>query len=94
MKDLSDTYIMLIRQCKKNKTSIRSMRKIISKGYALPLSYVDLSHVVYHLTQIVTDYDLVWDWSEFLLVDLNPKKWWTKEQKSYNDNLLEQLIYW
>ncbi len=59
---------------------------------ALSFDYVTKSDVVYFLTKIVLEYELVRDWTEFLLTDLNPKKWWTKEEKSYIDNLLDCLI--
>ena len=84
--------ILLIRQCKKNGFNINNFRKIISKRNALAYEYVTKADVVYFLTKIVLDYNLVKDWSKFLLEDLNPKKWWTKEEKSYVDNLLEQLV--
>lgn len=93
MKDkISNTDLLLIRHCKKNNTSIDILRKIVAKGYALPYSYVTKEDVARCLTRIVIDYDLIRQWEEFLLVDINPKKWWTKEEKPYIDNLLEQLI--
>lgn len=93
MKDtISDWDILLIRQCKKNHYTINNFRKIISKRNALAYEYVTKADVVYFLTKIVLEYNLVRDWTKFILEELNPKKWWTKEEKPYIDNLLEELI--
>jgi hypothetical protein len=92
MDHISDYDILLIRQCKKNNPSLRSMRRIIGWRCGSTFDYVDKSHVVYHLTNLIIKYGLVRDWNEFLLNDLNPVKWWTKEEKSYIDNLLDVLI--
>lgn len=93
MKDtICDYDLLLIRQCKKNNTSIDILRKIISKRNALSYNYVTKADVVYFLTKIVLDYELIRNMVEFITVDLNPKKWWGDTELSYQDNLIEQLI--
>ena len=83
---------LLIRQCKQNDFNLNICYRIIEKRCALPRRYVTKEDLISHLSKIVIDYDLVRDWSQFLLVDINPKKWYRKEEISYIDNLLEQLI--
>jgi len=89
---ISNTELLLIRACKKNNTDVNILRRIVSKGYALPHSYVSKADVARCLTRIVVDFSLIGDWEEFLLVDVNPKKWWTNREETYMDNLVEQLI--
>lgn len=83
---------LLIRQCKKNEFSLNIFCRIIEKRCALSREYVTKEDVISFLSKIVIKYDLVRDWSQFFLVDVNPKKWYREEEKSYIDNLLEQLI--
>jgi hypothetical protein len=83
---------LLIRRCKKNDVNLNNFYKIIGKRCDLPRDYTSKKDVISFLLRIVIKYDLVRNWSEFILVDVNPKKWYTEEEKSYIDNLLEQLI--
>jgi hypothetical protein len=99
MKYFDDYTILLIRQCKKDKTSMRSLRRIVGMKCALQLEHVAVSDVVHFLIEIVREYNLVRDWDEFLIVDLNPKKdyWYLPEElrpkeKSYMENLVDVLI--
>lgn len=100
MKDFSDYDILIIRQCKKNKPSIRSLRRIVGMKCALPFEYVTQADVVHFLIEIVRDYNLIRNWDEFLITDLNPKKtWWCyvskdkrPQEKTYMDNLTDALI--
>ena len=99
MENFDDLTILLIRQCKKNKPSMRSMRRIVGMKCALSLSHVTKFDVVYFLIRIVIDYNLVRDWNEFFITDLNPKKdyFFISEEnrppeKSYIDNLIDALI--
>lgn len=93
MKDFDDFDILLIRQCKRNKPSIRSLRRIVGMRCALNLEYVTKGDVVHFLMQIVLKFNLIRDWQEFLVFDMNPKKWWRDDvPKDHIDNLLEQLI--
>ena len=95
-----DTYDnLIVRQCKKNKTSMRSLRRIVGMKCALPFSYVTNADVIHFLIRIVRDYNLIKHWDEFLITELNPKKnWWylpeidRPKEKSYMDNLADVLI--
>lgn len=100
MKNFDDYTILLIRQCKKNKTSMRSLRRIVGMKCALQLEHVDVSDVVHFLIEIVIEFNLVKNWDEFLLTDLNPSKtWWCylptvdkPTEKPYMDNLVDVLV--
>jgi ferredoxin-fold anticodon binding domain-containing protein len=97
MKDtITDHQLLLIRQCKKNTTTLRSLRRIVGWKCALSFCYVQKGHVAYALLDIVDDYDLIdrsgFKFKEFILQTLNPKKWWSNDVKDYTDNLIEQLI--
>jgi hypothetical protein len=90
MEELSNTYILLIRECKKSNPSVNVLCRIISKGYDIPLPYVDLSYINYHLCKIAVDYNLIRDFPAFLAFDCNPKNW--GNQKSYMENFLDKII--
>ena len=93
MKDtISDWEILLIRQCKKNKYNINNFRRLVGKRCAIPYEHVNKSDVVHFLAEIVIDYGLIRNWTEFLLNDLNPIKWYDKNNPvPYVDNLIKEL---
>jgi hypothetical protein len=82
----------LICQCKKNESNFNNLYKIIARKCAISTVHLDKEHVASCLSKIVVQYDLVRNWSEFLLENCNPQKWWTKQEKPYIDNLIEELI--
>lgn len=92
---ISNTDLLLIRACKRNKVNYNILRRIIAREYALRLSYVNHGDVARCLIRIVVNYELIRHWEEFLCVDLNPKKWWKSQadnKKPYLENLIEQLV--
>jgi hypothetical protein len=93
MKDtISDNDLLLIRACKREKPSLRTMKRIVGRRYALHVKHVELQYVCKTLLKICLDYELIRDMEEFILFDINPKKWWTKEEKSFLDNVFDELV--
>lgn len=92
MKTISNSDLLLIRACKRNDVKLNTLRRIVARKCAIPFQYVNQSDVAHHLLKIVQEYNLIRNWDEFLIERLNPKKWWTNEEKPYMDNLINELV--
>jgi hypothetical protein len=65
--------LMMIRACKKNKYSTRTLRRIYAASRALPLSYTPIEYATNGLMEIITKLGLVRDWHEFI-VDIDHRR--------------------
>ena len=91
---ISDIDILIIRQCKRNNSSINILNKLACKRHALGYDSLDKSPLIHVLIEIVLEHNLIRDMEEFLTVDLNPDDWRKKyyAPRTYTENLIEQLI--
>jgi hypothetical protein len=96
MKDTIDNWdLLIIRAIKKHnkyEMIIKFIKNILARRQWISKCYVDNHFMSHYLLNICIDYNLICNLHEFIYKDLNPKKWWTKEVKSYEDNLIHELI--
>ena len=87
--------LLMIRQCKKNITSMRNLARIYAASRALPLQYCNnYSYVNRALLFICLKFGLIRDFEDFVLYKIHPDKdkCWGKPSKSYDETLYQALV--
>lgn len=68
---------MMIRACKKNRYSPYALRRIYAASRALSLSYTPIEYATNGLMEIITKYNLVRNWNDFIVeIDQHRTAYW------------------
>lgn len=94
MKTLDIHELLMVRHCKKKKTSYRTLRRIYAASRALPLRYVTNGHILQELSAIIQRFELIRNWPYFLIKETDPMKnqWWGGPVKSWEETVLDAFI--
>lgn len=65
--ELETWELLMVRACKKNRYSIRTLRRIYAASRALSLEHTPIEYATNGLMEIITKYDLVRDWHDFIV---------------------------
>lgn len=94
MQKIEDYELMLIRQCKRNKTSINIMRRIYAKSRALSFAYCSEVYVIDALLEIIEKFNLHKGKLTEFVWDLNPNRdsWFNAKPRTFTEALFEKCV--
>lgn len=83
---------LMIRACKSNHLSHRTLRRIFGAKCALPLCCCPLHYAVHGLMEIIKEFDLVDDWEKFMIETERHRngKFYFTEPKTFTEAMLHQ----